>query len=383
MHECQLLALKRSMAKAGCGNLSFWLDTLCIPRNSPLRRQAISKMSEIYQGAAKVLVLDQRLLRTQGHPAIRMISLMLCDWMTRLWTLQEGLLPAERLCIAFADGVWSIGDLLPSRKGRSRWQSSWGINGLLIEDEIYYECQRRFLRGGTDDHLLSITEGFSERTTSRLEDEAFCLAIMVNVEVTDLPKNPRVHDVIARMPSFAQNIIFVRGPRTNVPGFRWLPASLMLKQSARGLKNDRVQTVCDGKGIRLTKCVARVETSLTYDRTVLPVFRRFRVLAHADDSKPYLIACGDVREESVPDEARCQVLQNPAFVFYEPPDEHSVHIRLILLSDVHEDVNGNLRGHYEDNIQCMASDKFPFSKSEEEWTTLVAPPVRDVVIWVD
>ncbi|KAI0436084.1 hypothetical protein F4803DRAFT_543429 [Xylaria telfairii] len=107
---CQLKELKqsllalRSLFKNPEAPCLFWMDTLCIPVQEDhltLRLGQIGKMASIYKGAVASLVLDVELMATSLEfnsitnkllPEAR--ARIACSaWMTRSWTLQEGMLP--------------------------------------------------------------------------------------------------------------------------------------------------------------------------------------------------------------------------------------------------------------------------------------------------
>ncbi|KAI1179884.1 hypothetical protein F4777DRAFT_532360 [Nemania sp. FL0916] len=82
----------------------FWMDTLCIPAPeiySKIKLAQIGKMASIYKGAVASLVLDMELMATPLHldPTTNKLSpeararIACSAWMTRSWTLQEGMLP--------------------------------------------------------------------------------------------------------------------------------------------------------------------------------------------------------------------------------------------------------------------------------------------------
>lgn len=79
----------------------FWMDTLCIPvdpKHEPLRKKAINQMASIYAAAVQELVLDMELMQCEANnrPALDILARVACSaWMTRSWTLQEGVLARE------------------------------------------------------------------------------------------------------------------------------------------------------------------------------------------------------------------------------------------------------------------------------------------------
>ncbi|KAF2621805.1 hypothetical protein BU25DRAFT_415814 [Macroventuria anomochaeta] len=80
---------------------SFWMDTLCIPvhpEHEPLRKKAINQMASIYAAAVQELVLDAELMQCEAGTgaALETLARVVCSaWMTRSWTLQEGVLARE------------------------------------------------------------------------------------------------------------------------------------------------------------------------------------------------------------------------------------------------------------------------------------------------
>lgn len=79
----------------------FWMDTLCIPvgdAEREVRLMAINQMASIYAAAVQVLVLDAELMKCElaKLTATEALARMACSaWMTRSWTLQEGVLARE------------------------------------------------------------------------------------------------------------------------------------------------------------------------------------------------------------------------------------------------------------------------------------------------
>ena len=89
--------------------ITFWIDSMCVPRDSTGRKKAIELMSETYQLASTVLVLDNTIRKValnaeygkQNSPEV-LLRIYTSPWNYRVWTYQEGGL-APRLVFLLAD----------------------------------------------------------------------------------------------------------------------------------------------------------------------------------------------------------------------------------------------------------------------------------------
>jgi hypothetical protein len=111
----------------------FWIDTLCIPvgdEYEKARKDAIVNLTKTFQEAAAVLVVDAELsdVTIQVSDLEKEIRLITCDWMRRVWTLQEALVAKRgRLFWQFkekalnADEIWGHGS---SPQRNADWERS-------------------------------------------------------------------------------------------------------------------------------------------------------------------------------------------------------------------------------------------------------------------
>ncbi|KAF4536425.1 Het domain-containing protein [Lasiodiplodia theobromae] len=112
---------RQNYSRDPCPPPLFWLDTLCIPvgpkgsEGGRLRAEAMRDMALIYSSPVQVLVLDAELqmCSTENKDAIELVARIVCSsWMTRAWTLVEGVL-AREVVFQFKDmavdplGSWS------------------------------------------------------------------------------------------------------------------------------------------------------------------------------------------------------------------------------------------------------------------------------------
>ncbi|KAK5993887.1 hypothetical protein PT974_07324 [Cladobotryum mycophilum] len=110
---CQLRRLASLVHGMSPGS-AFWTDGLCIPDIRSVQKKAIGMMARIYSEALGVLVLDGGLqLCPSAEPTgAKMLHVLTCGWMRRLWTLQEAVL-AKDLLFVFCDGRIEMKDLIP------------------------------------------------------------------------------------------------------------------------------------------------------------------------------------------------------------------------------------------------------------------------------
>lgn len=80
----------------------LWIDTVCVPRpnntdDADYRKVAIDLLQDTYTNADKVLVIDDQLVRpsSMAPPEETLVRILSSVWMTRMWTLQEGLLATK------------------------------------------------------------------------------------------------------------------------------------------------------------------------------------------------------------------------------------------------------------------------------------------------
>ena len=247
---CQMLFLKGLLLADNSSIDAFWIDTLCIPVEEPHRRLAIKEMRATYQHAAKVIVVDRDVLKTgRGRDFLRSQSLLLSDWMTRLWTLQEGLLADRKLHVAFADGVMQLRNLLRRRN------TSEKLEDFLVWEQLFPRLIQDLSLGrsqtGPDDAdflparsisdaLLLITSSMHRRTTTKSPDEAICLATLMDMNLDTFSYQPSLEDVLSRVDSLPQDILFAPGPRSQQQSFGWCAQSFLNSTYVRYKMGSRI-----------------------------------------------------------------------------------------------------------------------------------------------
>jgi hypothetical protein len=217
------------------------MDTLCVPieeHHKNLRKVAIRMMREIYGKADRVLVLDSFV---QGIPRSsdiiqKFTRIHLSNWHHRLWTLQEGQLTGS-LFFQFQDGAQTFQDMAyPERNLRptdvQQICSSIRFN-CTTQLEAFYRLFRVLTESTEISKRMEICAKYVRtRTTTRIKDEALCVATILNLDPgpllsgIDSEKNrmERFYDLIG---SFDSRIIFNDHLRLQTVGYRWAPESFL------------------------------------------------------------------------------------------------------------------------------------------------------------
>ncbi|CZR66522.1 uncharacterized protein PAC_16423 [Phialocephala subalpina] len=214
------------------GPLLFWMDTLCIPKKLAFRKKAINEMSDVYEHAKSVLVLDSQIRRVPKAASSTEIMgrTMLSGWIRRLWTYQESLL-ATNLNFRVADGAVNYFDANFFSK----------ISGNIILDDIF----QRFPAGPTgvvsrletrlDRYLIlkKVVETLSWRSLSNPRDEVLVLCLLLHMgrdeinQVMNSPKEQRMQRFWSVQKRVPRGVIIWQGPRLPDDGFKWAPATLL------------------------------------------------------------------------------------------------------------------------------------------------------------
>jgi len=238
----------------------FWIDTLCVPvvdRSSDSRTQsdvlafrkhAIHKMKDTYKGAEEVLVLDSH-LQTLGYTAYEaMVGLSLCDWMTRLWTLQEAAFGGFHVFWQFSNAVVFNGGiaffcyenvtLSPASVLQARTPVQILTQILLIwsiwprgDNSIF-----RFGEASPTARLNLLIHFLGSRSTSKPRDETVCIEAMIGTDhlsgfgepfEPDQGYSPLETLLKKFHRSLPSGVLFVPGVRGTTQGMRWAPKSFL------------------------------------------------------------------------------------------------------------------------------------------------------------
>ena len=130
----------------------------------------------MYRDAKAVLVLDKHLQQVGQSPIERAFQILGCEWMTRLWTLQEGRL-ARNLIFRFRGANASLWDILNHDFGLNDRDifTNLGVSVDIMLTPLFVESTNISQR------FAHLTENLQYRKTTVASDEPICLATLLGL----------------------------------------------------------------------------------------------------------------------------------------------------------------------------------------------------------
>ncbi|KAJ9603796.1 hypothetical protein H2200_011982 [Cladophialophora chaetospira] len=275
----------------------FWMDTLCVPvhpESKHLRKQAITKMRQIYADAEGVLVLDSGLLRhREAEDHVRMmIRILLSSWCSRLWTMQESLL-AKKVMIVFGPQANSgentmvvLDDWVKVFESEAQHERLSGGSTVVSSCHALYQSLRNTNLLNMHNPTAHILRAVPHRAVTKRADETICISTLLGLDVVKLLDQPFSGNDISdeeladqRMITLLQmiqvvpfSLLFAFGPRLVQPGFRWALKSFLHQSGSDPAFHDsptvKVTSVgveCTCYGILLKSDVAQCKDFMVYD----------------------------------------------------------------------------------------------------------------------
>lgn len=252
--------------------LFFWIDTLLIPLgNDPraeLRQKAIKAIPTIYEGARATLVLAMDLFRESepDHCKHTAMKITMCQWMRRLWPLQEAFLSRNLYFVFKERKLVSLEALerdfhVESRQqqlesctvavGRQFYSNMLGSFRLELRD-----ASRRMFPA-TSAHISQIARAVRYRKTKYASHETLAYASLLRFDERELDQllhvSPQeqqeldhaeneimrdvkkheyrmihfIHILADRQSRVPTVLVFLPGHRLLIPDYTWAPLSLM------------------------------------------------------------------------------------------------------------------------------------------------------------
>lgn len=237
---CQLESLQHWVEASMADNEDedpplFWIDTLCVPLQEPLRNTAIMRMAQVYNSATYVLVLCGELVsQPLPQPGLQALYAIQCSkWSRRLWTMQEAAL-ARELRFQFADQVVEY----------SRLYSQIARSNSFVNDRMQSQVSASFVnlhmhglfgrssieKGAKRLSFLQLVLSWRNRSTSRASDAAICGSILTGTDlgrVLAVPDDAKMQAFWSCQRDIPVSVLWANGPRLEVSGLRWAPQDLL------------------------------------------------------------------------------------------------------------------------------------------------------------
>ncbi|KAK6076219.1 het domain protein [Seiridium cupressi] len=209
----------------------FWIDTLLVPTGhgkSKSKNFALERMYDAYRNASNVLVVEASLYNKQPSEGLEAAIELLCSkWMRRLWTLQEGVLGAERLYVLFRNGPWHLW------KGLLQFHEEQYSNPWLI-NPVYQFAARlglfNLVQAKGDRKMSWFYRDMAWRSTSQPSDEGLVFAALSGLSPSALLQVPpveRMKTAVSMPNGWPSRVIFAPGPRFVEEGYRWALRSFL------------------------------------------------------------------------------------------------------------------------------------------------------------
>ncbi|KAI1738581.1 hypothetical protein F4680DRAFT_424343 [Xylaria scruposa] len=283
--RCQLERMQQDfnkIIKKDTGDVPFWVDVLCLPRQEQVKARAIDQLRDIYQNASATIVWDRYMIEHNGirnniHNNMR---LRLGDWSRRLWTLLETVLCRD-IYIAFRDRYLSLRDINDARRRAKAitheyhhvWEAGypftkaiWRLTDLHRQDmsddksrvprqDVSDDKSRNSQQDVSDDksRVLQTWAAVQFHLVERPQDEAVILAGLLNLNASSIGQiggaggenaiaARRMVKLLEEIDSESKlgipaGIIFLPPPMLqmeNVPetrGYAWAPRTWLSKQA--------------------------------------------------------------------------------------------------------------------------------------------------------
>jgi hypothetical protein len=238
---CQFRRLSDMVENAwGDAHVYFWFDTLCFPypasADKLAYKQAMERMRITYERADLVLVLDSYLL-ARDHTATTQQELVLrisCSgWSCRLWTFQEYQL-AKRVMFQCKSGAVELPFALLELP---QWTTDYIFEDIKSTRIVTPRSLIPIWSKPTELDMTGLYKAVGFRATSVAEDEAFCLANLLDLhseEFMQAPPEDRMGILWQNIqPETAFQVLFWPCQRLKQDGLRWAPKSLMSRHYVR------------------------------------------------------------------------------------------------------------------------------------------------------
>lgn len=227
-----------SLPQYNDGDVAFWIDSLCIPEDTALRKRAITQIASVYDSATAVIVLDETIQKCsiRASPEELLMRIYTSPWMDRVWTFQEGAL-ARHLFFKFKDAYCPLRFSLKDMDLTGPLQ----IGPLeSTKHDIYLELRREVQNLNSAIVPINISHVVRElrwRQTSKRADELLAVSIVLKLDVDKVleaeDEEHRMAKFLILVENLPRDIIFAEVPRLALDGFRWAPSTFLTTDPRR------------------------------------------------------------------------------------------------------------------------------------------------------
>ena len=334
----------------GAGTL-LWLDTLCVPvsaNNRKHRKYAIFRMRDFYVEASKVLVLDSCLQEVGRSIYERRLQVSSSEWMQRLWTLQEALLPEpENLLFQFRDGAIPLSGLITDPNlvktsrplGNENFLGGWSEIWHNLEIQTTEVLRKHFPKSATNENgLLVLVRTLQRRTTTKIEDEPICLANLTNITLEQFDTRPTLSMILRAIGTIPESLVFIPGPRMRSSGFHWAPQSFLqqrssqLGQSKAATEEDSLLGSLTDRGFKIVKPSITLPQGFNVGEDIMS-FAAFQI--QTQENQGYKARASTFLDKSSP-QLYLRHLSTAVVIFERRELHPGGLIHAILVSDIHE-----------------------------------------------
>ena len=255
--RCQLLRLKKLIDNLDLDYLDkpiasehpedapemlLWCDTLCCPVVSKeAHSMALRQMYRTYDKASIVLVLDRDLISPRpGGMSVHEACLRIAAsrWMTRLWTLQEGALPArtQKLWFQFTKTALPCLTLYKhlTKISQTDIRRRGVVNSVIGRFHTFTSLFDVSSSENQGAQMQDIMRGLVYRSVTIPSDEPLIIATLLALDlsqIVELEPAERMNalwHIMGTSPSgINKHFLFHMGPKNNERGLRWAPQSLL------------------------------------------------------------------------------------------------------------------------------------------------------------
>ncbi|EED17029.1 hypothetical protein TSTA_020870 [Talaromyces stipitatus ATCC 10500] len=213
----------------------LWIDALCIPADSRVRKQAISKMKRVYSEASMTIVLDEGLYHTPDHLTGRLFSkniyILFSAGLAQLSSLFQDVLAGTDRPIhdhRLHDLAELVG--LSVDEVRRLDESCCTRPFTNIEALMLREFRSLPFLTNRELRIRQIAQMLSLRDSSRREDELLAIAPLLGGDVSKLihmSGEERVKNFWLQLGAILKDVVLLEYPKLSTPGFRCFPRTML------------------------------------------------------------------------------------------------------------------------------------------------------------